>query len=67
MWGQRLTPAASPVPRPCPRAAAPLCTLKAGAGQVSLTLGTARGATAVNGQHRFPVQSAKLARETTDL
>lgn len=52
------------MPRPCPRAAAPLRALKAGAGRVRLTLGTRSSAAAVNGHLRLPLQSAELACQT---
>lgn len=64
--GTETHPSCWPVPRPCPRAAAPLCTLKAGAVRVLLTPGTVSRAAAVHGQRRFPAQSAELAHETPE-
>lgn len=58
--GTETRPAASPVPRPCPRAAAPRCTLKDRAGQVSLALGTASRATAVHGQRWLTLSRLRL-------
>lgn len=58
--GTETRPAASAVPRPCPRAAAPRCTLKDRAGQVSLTLGTASRATSVPGQRWLTLNRPRL-------
>lgn len=52
--------AASPVPWPCPRAAALQCTLKDRDRQVLLALGTASRATTVPGQRWLTLNQLRL-------